>query len=71
MKLERLNPSLKAGTVLLSVILLSFQYLVSLNTAVFVICIFLLLFFSDARPRQIAVYSSMRARMRSARFGSM
>ena len=54
MKLERLNPSLKAGTVLLSVILLSFQYLVSLNTAVFVICLLLLLFFSDARPRQIA-----------------
>ncbi|MBR1456537.1 MAG: energy-coupling factor transporter transmembrane protein EcfT [Oscillospiraceae bacterium] len=53
MKLERWNPSLKAGTILISVILLSFQYLVSLNLLVFGISLLLLLFCSDARPRQI------------------
>ena len=54
MRIERLNPSLKAGTILLSVILLSFQYLVSLNALVFGICMVLLLFFSDAKPKQVA-----------------
>jgi len=54
MKLERWNPSVKAGTILVSVILLSFQYLVSLNLTVFVLSLLLLLFCSQARPRQIA-----------------
>ena len=42
MKLEQVNPSVKVITVLLSVILLSFQYLVMLNAAVFLVCILLL-----------------------------
>ena len=33
MKLECLNPSVKAFTVLLSVIILSFQYIIALNVA--------------------------------------
>ncbi|MCD7841352.1 MAG: energy-coupling factor transporter transmembrane protein EcfT [Lachnospiraceae bacterium] len=53
MKLEKLNPSVKMFTVLICVILLSVQYLVSLNTAVFLISLFLLIFFSDARPKQV------------------
>lgn len=48
MRLEKLNPSVKAGTVLVCVILLSFQYLVSLNLAVFFTCLLLLTFFSNA-----------------------
>ena len=42
MKLEQVNPSVKVITVLLSVILLSFQYLVMLNAAIFLVCILLL-----------------------------
>lgn len=53
MKLEKLNPSVKAGTILISVILLSFQYLITLNLLVFGICMLLLLFCSDANPRRI------------------
>lgn len=48
MKLEKLNPSVKALTVLLCAVLLSFQYLVSLNTAVFLLCLLLLIFCSEA-----------------------
>ena len=48
MKIEKWNPSVKAATILLSVLLLSFQYLVSLQLAIFFACIFLLLFFSEA-----------------------
>ena len=48
MKLEKLNPSIKALTVLLCAILLSFQYLAVLNTAVFLICLLLLIFCSKA-----------------------
>lgn len=53
-KLEDLNPSVKAGTVLISVILLSFQYLIPLNLAVFVCSILLLAFFSRARLKMAA-----------------
>ena len=53
MKLERWNPSVKAAVVLISVILLSFQFYVSLNLAVFGTCLILVLFFSDARPRRV------------------
>ena len=53
MKLERWNPSVKAAVVLISVILLSFQFYVSLNLAVFCLCLVLVLFFSDARPGQV------------------
>lgn len=48
MKLEKINPSIKAGTVLICVVLLSFQYLISLNLAVFFSCLILLTFFSNA-----------------------
>lgn len=53
MKLEKLNPSMKAATVLISVILLSFQYLVSLNLAVFVLSLLFLIFCSDAKLKNI------------------
>ena len=54
MKIENWNPSVKAITVLICVILLSFQFYVSLNLLVFGICLILVLFFSDARPGQAA-----------------
>ena len=53
-KLENLNPSIKAGTVLISAILLSFQYLVWLNLAVLICSVVLLVFFSRARLKMAA-----------------
>ena len=53
MKLEKLNPSVKMGTMLIAVILLSFQYIVPLNLTVFFGSLLLLLFFSDANPKRI------------------
>lgn len=53
MKLEKLNPSMKVITGLIAVIALSFQYLVSLNLAVFAVSVLLLVFFSDARLSSI------------------
>ena len=53
MKLEKINPSVKAIAVMAGAILLSFSYLVSLNLIVFVVCLLLLLFFSDATPARI------------------
>ncbi|MCQ2436931.1 MAG: energy-coupling factor transporter transmembrane protein EcfT [Clostridia bacterium] len=53
MKLEKLNPSVKAATVLICVILLSFQYIIALNVTVFVVSLLLLLFFSDAKPKRL------------------
>ncbi len=35
MRMENLNPSVKAGTVMICAVLLSFQYIIALNTAVF------------------------------------
>ena len=55
MKIEKWNPSVKAATVLISVILLSFQYNILLNVLVFGICMVLLLFFSDAKVKNIVV----------------
>ncbi len=51
--IERWNPVLKAGTILLSVLLLSFQYLISLNLIVFFGSLFLLFFFSKAEKKKI------------------
>ena len=53
MKLEKLNPSIKAISVMAAAIMLSFAYLVSLNLIIFGACVILLLFFSDARPVRI------------------
>ena len=53
MKLEKINPCLKAGVTLAAVILLSFQYLVLLNSAVFLLSLLLLFFFSDAKKVRI------------------
>lgn len=53
MKLERLNPAVKAGTCLVCVILLSFQYLVSLNLAVFLLSVVLLAVCSQVRLGQV------------------
>ncbi|WP_294497773.1 energy-coupling factor transporter transmembrane protein EcfT [uncultured Gemmiger sp.] len=52
--LERWNPTVKAGTVLVCVILLSVQYLVSLNLAVFGVCLVLLLSGSRCGWRRVA-----------------
>ena len=54
MKLEKLNPSVKIITGMIAVILLSFQYLVSLNLIVFAVSLLLLIFFSDAKLSSIA-----------------
>ena len=53
MKLEKLDPTVKACTSLVCVILLSFQYLVSLNIAVFVLSLLLLLTCTRARGIQV------------------
>lgn len=53
MKVERLNPSLKVFTILISVILLSVVYKIRLNLLVFGSCMILLLFFSDAKLKYI------------------
>lgn len=53
MKIEKWNPSVKAGTILLSVILLSFQYRISLNLLVFGVCMVVLLFFSNAKVKNM------------------
>ena len=53
MKIEKWNPCVKAFTILVSVILLSFSYVVRLNVLVFGSSLFLLLFFSDAKPKSI------------------
>lgn len=52
--LERWNPSVKTGAILISVILLSFQYLVTLNLLVFGTSLLLLLLFSKASPGTVA-----------------
>lgn len=53
MKIEKLNPSVKMFTVLAAAILLSFQYMITLNVVVFAACMALLLFFSDAKIKSI------------------
>ena len=52
--LEKWNPAVKAGTVLICVILLSVQYLVSLNLAVFGVCLLLLIMGSRCGLRRMA-----------------
>ena len=52
--LEKWNPTVKAATVLVCVILLSVQYLVSLNLAVFGACLLLLLAGTHAGARRVA-----------------
>lgn len=52
--LEKWNPAVKASTVLICAILLSVQYLVRLNLAVFAICLILLLTGSRCGPRPMA-----------------
>lgn len=52
--LEKWNPAVKAGTVLICVILLSVEYLVSLNLAVFVTCLVLLFVGSRCGVRRVA-----------------
>ena len=53
MKLEKWNPSIKVLTTLVCVILLSFQYLISLNLIVFLGALLLLVLFSNAGCRQL------------------
>lgn len=54
MRLENLNPSVKAATVLLCAVLLAFQYQVALSLTVFFTALLLLTFFSRARWGRIA-----------------
>jgi len=53
LKVERWNPSVKMFTVLLSVILLSFQYKIIVTLGVFLFSLIMMLFFSDARFKSI------------------
>ena len=53
--LERWNPTVKAATVLVCVILLSFEYLVSLNLLVLAVCLLLLMFCSRVSLKKIGV----------------
>lgn len=53
MRLEKINPTVKAGVVLFGAVLLSFQYSTMLNLSVFVISVLFLLFFSKAGIRNI------------------
>lgn len=53
--LERWNPTVKAFTVLVCVILLSFEYLVSLNLLVLAVCLLLLVFCSRVSLKKIGV----------------
>lgn len=53
MKLEKWNPCIKAVTILVSVIMLSFAYVIPLNLLVFGISLVLLIFFSDAKIKNI------------------
>lgn len=55
MKLEKINPVVKAFTVLIIVILLSFQYKTWLNVSVFALALLLLVFFSEAKLQRIIV----------------
>ena len=60
--LERWNPTVKAFTVLVCVILLSFEYLVSLNLLVLAVCLLLLVFCSRVSSLSAMPYS-VRAAM--------
>lgn len=51
--IEKINPSVKLFTGLTGVILLAFEYIVSLNLCVFGLSLVLLIFFSKARIRHI------------------
>lgn len=53
MKLEAINPSVKAISTLVCAILLSLQYSVAVNGAAFLLALFLLLFFSNAAPQRL------------------
>ena len=53
MKIGKWNPSVTAVTILISVILLSFSYVIRLNVLVFGISLFLLIFFSNAKIKHI------------------
>ena len=51
--LEKWNPTIKAASILISVLLLSFQYKIILNIAVFIIALTLLLFCSKTTPSNV------------------
>ena len=53
MKIEKINPSIKVGSTLICVILLSMQYSVILNSSVFLLSILLLLFCSQADRKRL------------------
>lgn len=51
--MSRINPSVKALTVLVLVLLLAFQYNTLLNLSVLAVCLLLLFFFSDTRKSSV------------------
>ena len=53
MKLETINPSVKMISTLMCVILLSFQYSVAVNGAVFAVSLILLMLFSQANMKKL------------------
>lgn len=55
MSIDHINPSIKAGTILLSVLLLSFSYNTRLNFIIFLLCMFLLLFCSKTKKKRIVL----------------
>ncbi|SKB80271.1 Energy-coupling factor transporter transmembrane protein EcfT [Lachnospiraceae bacterium] len=54
MKLEKWNPSVKMVTILICVLILSFQYNTVLNTTVFAVMLLSLFFFSEVNPGKVA-----------------
>ena len=57
MKIENLNPAIKAITILIAAILISFEYISILNTIIFVTCVIFIIFFSDVKlKRFIAIF---------------
>lgn len=52
-KCENWNPSIKIITVLLSVIILSFQFKILVSSGVFVLCLITMIFFSNAKKISI------------------
>ena len=52
-KAEKLNPSVKAITILIAAILIALQYITLLNTIIFVSSIMILLLFSEVKIKQL------------------
>ena len=47
--MRKINPAVKAVTILIAAILISFQYITALNIAIFALCVILIFMFSDVK----------------------